>query len=94
MDKKIYLACDCHNVEHITRFSYLEEEPNEICMETHLVDHLNFWKRILKAIKYVFGFKFKYGYFDCTIISPENAVHLRDELNVFLKENDRYEKDK
>lgn len=92
MDKKIYLACDCHSVEHITRFSYFEKEPNEIYMETHITNYMRFWKRLWVAIKYVFGYRSRYGDFDCLIMSASSVVKLRNELNTFLKENDKYEK--
>jgi len=92
MDKKVYLECSCHSIEHITRFSYSQIEPHEVYMETHLYNYMGFWKRIWVAIKYIFGYRSRYGDFDCLILSPPAVVNMRDSFNTFLKENDQYEK--
>jgi len=94
MNKKVYIECNCYSIEHVMRFSYLEKEPDEIFIETHLKNYINFWDRFLIAIKYIFGYRTKYGDFDCIIISPTTVTKLRDSLNLFLEENKRYEKDK
>ena len=92
VDKKVYIGCDCHSVEHITRFSYYEKDPHEIYLETHLTNYNNFWKRVWVAIKYIFGYRSKYGDFDCMILSPTSVNYMISEFNKFLEENIKYEK--
>ena len=91
-DKKIYLACDCHSVNHLTRYSYHELAPEEIYVETHLTNYKGFWKRVWAAIKYTFGYRSIYGDFDCLIMSPTSVTKLRNSLNTFLHENDQHVK--
>jgi hypothetical protein len=49
----------------------------------HLVSH-SFWSRVKYGIKYIFGYKSRYGAFDEFIFNPEDAPRLQklvDHLN-------------
>ena len=51
------LVCKCENTEHQLVFSYFPDEldDREVYMSVHLIPESNIFKRIWKAIKYVFG---------------------------------------
>lgn len=83
------IICDCHSSEHQLIFSqsrpYYKNEDNEIYMHTHLVTYNNWYKRLKYAIKYVFGYKSRYGAWDEVLISKQYAPKLR-EMADFLEE--------
>jgi hypothetical protein len=74
--KQHYFECDCHTPEHVIRFSY-DDEDGDLYTEVFL-SHKVWYKRIWTAIKYVFGYKCKYGHFDCTLIRKEDYDRLVD----------------
>jgi len=52
-------------------------------MDVFLNDWPGFWKRCWYAIKYVFGYKCKYGHFDNVLLKVEDADNMIDMLNQF-----------
>lgn len=75
-----YFECACFSPEHTLRFVW-DEEDNEIYTEVFLYQYHNFFKRIWMALKYVFGYKCKYGHWDCFILQTKDAQRLKDLLN-------------
>lgn len=71
------------NVEHQLIFSYFPED-NEVYMAVHLIPEYNIWKRIWTAIKYIFGYKSRYGHFDEFIFDKSDADRLQKIVD-FLK---------
>jgi hypothetical protein len=74
------IVCKCANVEHQIIFSYFEDEP-DIYMSIHLVPESNIFKRIWNGIKYIFGYKCRYGHFDELIISTKDIPKLEKILD-------------
>lgn len=56
------LICECGSLEH--QFSFYRDEDNRLICSVHLADYQNIFKRIITAIKYIFGYKCRYGNFD------------------------------
>lgn len=77
MDKDLFLICECKNIEHLVRFTRFEDM---MFMEVHLVK-LPFWKRVIHAIKYIFGYKCRYGDFDEFIFQSTDWDKLQDIAN-------------
>ena len=75
--KNEYFECSCFSPEHTLLFKFDEDE---IYVYVFL-DSDGFLRRIWKAIKYVFGYKCKYGHFDEFILSKKDA----DKLSTSLK---------
>lgn len=70
-------VCECDNVEHQLIFSYFkDEQEDEVYMEVHLIPEYNIWKRIWNAVKYIFGYRSRYGHFDCFIFQKCDAQKL------------------
>ena len=80
--------CKCYNTEHQLIFSYFTDEK-EVYVSVHLIPEYNIFRRIWKAIKYIFGHRSIYGHFDEFIFKPEDADKLQSIVN-FLKDGTGY----
>lgn len=80
-------TCECGLPEHQFSFSYypedLEEDPF-MYLQVHMVPEPRLLHRIWYAIKYVFGFRTKYGEYDEVLIGEEEAVNLLGLTAEFL----------
>ena len=74
MEQNEILICECSSVEHQIVLRYDDEDKDEglAYAEIHLVK-LPFFKRLLRGLKYIFGYKCKYGDFEEIILSPKHA---------------------
>jgi ribonuclease BN (tRNA processing enzyme) len=71
MDRETFI-CACHSLEHQYSFWY-DEEDNEVYFEPHLFLSGNWFQRLGQRLRYLFGYKSRYGAFDDVIIKPEDA---------------------
>jgi len=67
---KVYIDCACGSTEHVLAFQH-DEADNDLYIEVHLSPYLSFWKRIILAVKYVFGLKTNYGCFGCWMLKDK-----------------------
>ena len=93
--KEEYFSCLCHSDEHTIRFTYFEDQFDDIeDAEIYLSVFLNeysFFKRLWLGIKYIFGYKCRYGHFGCWSLKPNDAKRLKElieKLEKFYKEED------
>lgn len=86
LDGTHYFDCHCGSAEHTLRF-VMNKEDNELYTEIYLNQWRQPWKRIWVAIKYIFGFKCRYGHWDCWTLDPEEVKRLRDMCNEFIENN-------
>lgn len=77
------LICACSSDEHQI---IIHNDDDIIYCSVHLVN-LPFFKRLWNAIKYVFGYKCKYGNFEEFILSKKHVDSLKDVVK-FLEESD------
>jgi len=75
-----FFECACHSDEHTLKFMY-DPDENELFTSVFLDQYHSIWKRIWIAIKYVFGYRSKYGYWDCFLLRPEDAPRLRSLID-------------
>lgn len=82
--KSKYFDCRCFADEHVLRFTYEPDDPDDCELYAHvfLNDWLPWYRRLYRATKYVFGYKCKYGHWDCWLLDEENI----DTLYTFLEE--------
>jgi len=91
--EKLYLECSCSSDEHTLRFTLWRSEFDDT-QEVEIFAHvfLNdrpLLGRIKNAIKYIFGYKCRYGHWDEFITNdPEEVKRLRDMCNKFLELSD------
>ena len=81
------LICQCHNTEHQLVISYFEDDvcDKQLYLSVHLVPEYNIWRRIKNAIKYIFGYRSKYGCFDEFIFNEKDADKLQQAVNYLKK---------
>ena len=95
--EKVYVECSCDSDEHTLRYTFsiydnkdqVSEDP-VIYTSVYLNDWDPWYKRVWKAVKYVFGYRCKYGHWDTTSMNPMDAMKLRkllEEFAVFVAEN-------
>ena len=92
MDKQELFICACNSVEHQLIISYsTDEKDGYVYCSVHLKPERNIFKRIWKAIKYIFGHRSIYGDFDEFIFKSEDAGRLQQVVNYlkFNKEKDQ-----
>lgn len=77
--KTEHLVCQCSSPEHTIQFIYSEED-NEIYTNVFLNQYRSFFKRIWIAIKYIFGYKCKYGHWDCFMMRNEDLSKIKKIL--------------
>lgn len=78
---KHLLICSCHSTEHQI-IIYENTDPlygPEAYVHIHLIKR-SFWKRLKYAIKYIFGYKSRYGAWDEFILEPKHADKLEQLL--------------
>ena len=75
-----YYECQCESPEHTLRFVY-DPDENELYTEVHLTQYRNVFKTIWVAIKYIFGYKCRYGHFDCWMLKNEDCKGIKELLN-------------
>jgi len=80
LDDSYFFECKCGSDEHTLRF-VLDKEDREIYTSIFLNNYMNIFKRIFVAIKYIFGYKCKYGHWDCWIMRDEDIQRLSDMLD-------------
>ena len=79
--------CECHSTDHQMVILYSEDDGYPR-VYSHV--HLNtrpFWQRLQYGIKYIFGYKSRYGAFDEFIFNPDDAERLQTLVN-YLKQSE------
>lgn len=80
------LICECSSREHQIIIEHDNEDNLTYC-HIHLVKH-GFWRRLKVGLKYIFGYKCRYGQWEEFILKPEHATQLR-ELSDLLSRHSR-----
>lgn len=75
MTEKI-ISCSCGSPEHTLTFN-LNEEDKEIYTSVFLHQYRPVYQRVVVAIKYIFGYKCKYGHWDCFSADKEKILELK-----------------
>ena len=78
MVKEIFI-CSCSSLEHQMYFWY-DEEYNFVYTEVHLTGR-SFWRRLKYGIKYIFGYKCRFGAWDEFLFDDESEKKLNEFLN-------------
>ena len=80
------LICDCNSTEHQIVI-YPEDEDGLVYCHIYLTNY-GFWRRLKAGLKYIFGYKCRFGQWDEFILKPEHADKLR-ELSEMLSKHGR-----
>lgn len=68
------IICACGDVEHQIIFRTIEDD-SDVYMSVHLA-RCSFFKRLWYGIKYIFGYRCKFGAFGEFILTNERPNHL------------------
>jgi len=79
-----YYECSCFSSEHTLKF-IIDPDEKELYTEIYLQQPSGFFKRIWKAIKYVFGYKCRYGHFDCFLFKDQDIADLQKLLEEYKR---------
>jgi len=78
------LICSCSSKEHQI---IIDNDEDEVYVSVHLV-HRSFFKRLIYGIKYIFGYKCRYGNFEEFILDKSHIKQL--ERVIFnIKNNEK-----
>lgn len=84
IDELPIMICECNSYEHQIHIWH-EPESDEMYFEIHLTTRHDIFWRMWYAVKYVLGFKSRYGAWDEFLMKPED----RKKLLEFLKQTER-----
>ena len=94
MEQQLFV-CDCGDVSHQFILSWYPEDgdwSDELYIQIHLNQSNGFWKRLWHGIKYVFGYKCRFGAFDEILLDKNSAARLRNSLDEFVQFNENKKK--
>jgi hypothetical protein len=85
MKKPEIFICECHSTEHQIVF-YFDEDDYLGRVHSIVYVHINlnkkkFWERLLYGIKYIFGYRCRFGAFDEFILNPDDADRLQEVVD-------------
>jgi hypothetical protein len=85
LDGTHYFECRCGSSEHTLRFT-LDKDPEDpsIYADVYLNQYRTWWKRFWVGVKYIFGYRCKYGHWDNWILVRSDAQRLRDMCDEFI----------
>lgn len=96
MEKNEIIICECNSPEHQYLFRYDDGDLNEYAC-VYVSPYLssgNFWHRLKYGIKYIFGYKSKYGAFDEFVFKPEDVNKLVSIVKYLNKVRIKHDPDK
>lgn len=80
----ILLICECSSAEHQVIFQHDAEDNLTYC-HIHLVRY-RFLRRLKAGLRYIFGYKSRYGAWDEFILKPEHAAPLHEIADLLSKQ--------
>lgn len=82
------VVCDCEDMEHIIRFTWWggDDISDRFIYVHYFLQHDRLLKRIVNAVKYVCGFKSRYGHFGEVLINVEDVQELRYLFDEFVED--------
>jgi len=83
LDGSYFIECACGSDEHTLRF-VLDKQEKELYVTVFLAEQ-PLYLRIWNAIKYIFGYKSKYGHFYCWTMNPEDVDKFKKMIEDFEK---------
>lgn len=73
-----YFDCLCNDSEHVLKVVYDPDADFELfCIEIHLCRR-GFFRRLVDAVKHVFGYQSRYGAFGCWSLHDDDVVRLHE----------------
>lgn len=85
-----FFECMCFSDEHTIKVSLDYDDIDgfdipELSITIFLCNYDNVWKRFWSAVKYVLGYKCKYGHWDGFLLKPKDAEKLKNMINEYQR---------
>jgi len=80
MEKPELFICECNSADHQLVFIH-DDEDNMTYVHVHLSTYRGFFKKLKYAIKYVCGYKSRYGAWDEFILKHDDVGRLKEHLD-------------
>ena len=77
INDSVFIECECHSEEHTLKYS-IDIEDQTIYTSVFLDQWQPWYGRAWTALRYLFGYKCKFGHFDCTLMGPEKINQLKN----------------
>lgn len=78
--QELLVVCQCHSLDHMLQVSYDPDDP-QLYVTIHLEPHRPWWKRVWRAITYVFGVQARFGDWDEFLLNADDVKNIRGILN-------------
>ena len=104
-DESEIFICDCSDISHNVVFQLWDFGKDlssplwrpacsncELSMHVFLNDYPYFWKRVWLGIRYIFGYKSKFGHYDTVSFRYEDIPRMKAILDKFTGRVDEYTK--
>lgn len=88
-DEHLFVKCSCSHPEHqlhihYNRWNYPESELEDEEMSISIfLQEKPFFKRLVAGVKYIFGYKSKYGHFGEICIDKETAKEIKEFMEKY-----------
>ena len=86
-ENSLFVLCECASPEHqVILSSIFEDEPEYqmVFISFHLVTYRNIFRRVWRSVRYIFGYRSRYGDWDEIMINKKTAKEIRDYLDRFI----------
>jgi hypothetical protein len=86
LDEITNFECICHSPEHTLKVEY-DADMKNLVFSVHLNQYRNIFKRIWTGIKYIFGYKCKFGQWDIFEMQNQDIPKFKRILELIEKTN-------
>lgn len=86
MEKTEVLLCSCFSAEHQILIHHWSEEQ-EVILSYHLNSSVGFWSRLRRGLRYIFGYKCRYGHWDEIVLDPHHIPQLQRIIESLTKKD-------
>jgi len=83
LDGSYFFECACYSNEDILRFDLCKEKEYKEIYVSIFLDNGPWWERLWLGLKYIFGYKCRYGHFNCWTMNEEDAQRLKKMVEDF-----------
>ena len=92
MIEREYYECHCYSPEHTLQFWLDEDEPAMLYAYVFL-NQDPWWKRIWNAVRYICGYKCRFGHYDEFLLHPKDCDRFIELLKRYKKVSEKYPTD-
>jgi hypothetical protein len=85
MEEPKYFECRCHSPEHLLRLWFDDEDDFPCVYLSVFLDNAPWHRRLWLGLKYILGYKCRYGHFDEFLLRPEDADRMIEMLEALKR---------